>query len=103
EGAGLAEAFAAMSRDRPDGIVVGKTLGDQIDQIIGFPSRDGLPAMYPFAPAVRQGGLMAYSPNWLPQSNRNAQILDQILKGARPSDIPVEPPGRYNISINLRA
>ena len=103
EGAGLAEAFAAMSRDRPDGIVVGTTLGDQIDQIIAFASRERLPAMYPFAPAVRQGGLMAYSPNWLPQSNRNAQILDQILKGAQPRDIPVEQPVLYSLSINLRA
>ena len=103
EGAGLAEAFAAMSRDRPDGIVVGTTLGNQIHQIIAFASRERLPAMYPFAPAVRQGGLMAYSPNWLPQSNRNAQILDQILKGAQPRDIPVEQPVRYSLSINLRA
>ena len=103
EGAGLAEAFAAMSRDRPDGIVVGTTLGNQIHQIIAFASRERLPAMYPFAPAVRQGGLMAYSPNWLPQSNRNAQLLDRILKGVQPRDIPVEQPVRYTLSINLRA
>jgi len=46
---------------------------------------------------------MAYSPNWLPQSQRNAQIVDRILKGAHPRDIPVEQPLRYALSINLKA
>ena len=54
-----------------------------------------VPASHPFAPAVRSGGLMAYSPNWLPQSERNAQIGDRIVKGAQPRDIPVEQRFRY--------
>jgi len=101
--AGLATAFAQLSRDRPDGIVVGTTLSDRMPQVIAFAARERLPAIYPFAPAVRMGGLMAYSPNWLPQSKRNAQIVDRILKGAQPRDIPVEQPARYSLGINLRA
>lgn len=100
--AGLATAFAQMSRDRPDGIVVGTTLAAHIPEIIEFAARERLPAIYPFAPAVRAGGLMAYSPNWMPQSRRNAQIVDLILKGAQPRDIPVEQPVRYSLGINLR-
>ena len=100
--ADLATAFAEMSRDPPDGIVVGTTLVNYIQQIIAFAARERLPAIYPFAPAVREGGLMAYSPNWLPQSRRNAEIVDRILKGAQPRDIPVEQPVRYSLGINLR-
>ena len=93
---------AELSRDRPDGIVVGTTLAAHMPEIIAFAARERLPAIYPFAPAVREGGLMAYSPNWLPQSRRNAEIVDRILKGAQPRDIPVEQPVRYSLGINLR-
>ena len=100
---GLSRAFAGISRDRPDGISVSVSVADHFAQIIEFAAAERLPAMYPFAPAVRAGGLMAYSPNWLPQSQRNAQIVDRILKGAHPRDIPVEQPLRYALSINLKA
>ena len=102
DAAGLSRAFAAMSRDRPDGISVSVSVGDHFAQIIEFAAAERLPAMYPFAPAVRAGGLMAYSPNWIPQSERNAQMVDRILKGAHPRDIPIEQPVRYAFSINLR-
>ena len=100
--ASLSRAFAEMSRDRPDGIVVSISVLDFIPRIIEFAARQRLPAMYPVAPAVREGGLMAYSPNWLPQSQRNAQIVDLILKGTHPRDIPVEQPVRYSFAINLK-
>jgi putative ABC transport system substrate-binding protein len=100
--ASLSRAFADMSRDRPDGLVVSTSVHDFIPPIIEFAARQRLPAMYPFAPAVRAGGLMAYSPNWLPQSQRNAQIVDLILKGTHPRDIPVEQPVRYSLAINLK-
>jgi putative ABC transport system substrate-binding protein len=51
---------------------------------------------------VRLGGLMSYSPNWLPQSEQNARIVDRILKGAQPRDIPVEQPVRYVLGVNLK-
>ena len=102
DAAGLSRAFAGMRKDRPDAISVSVSVDDHIDRIIEFAAAERLPAMYPFAPAVRAGGLMAYSPNWLPQSQRNAQIVDRILKGAHPRDIPVEQPVRYAFSINLK-
>ena len=91
-----------MSRDQPDELVVSTSVHDFFPPIIEFAARQRLPAMYPFAPAVRAGGLMAYSPNWLPQSQRNAQIVDLILKGTHPRDIPVEQPIRYSFAINLK-
>ena len=103
DAAGLSRAFAGMGRDRPDGISVSVTVYDHFAEIIDFAAAERLPAMYPFSPAVRAGGLMAYSPNWLAQSQRNAQIVDRILKGAHPRDIPVEQPLRYAFSINLKA
>jgi putative ABC transport system substrate-binding protein len=45
---------------------------------------------------------MVYSPNWIPQSQRNAQIVDRILNGAHPRDIPIEQPLLYAFSINLK-
>ncbi len=102
DAAGLSKAFAGIRRDRPDGISVSVSADEHIERIIEFAAAERLPAMYPFAPAVRAGGLMAYSPNWIPQSQRNAQIVDRILKGAHPRDIPVEQPLRYAFSVNLK-
>jgi len=59
--------------------------------------------MYPFAPIVRAGGLMSYSPDWIPQSRRNAVIVDRLLKGADVRNIPMEQPVRYSFGINMNA
>jgi putative ABC transport system substrate-binding protein len=102
DAAALSRAFLGLARNRPDGMVLDISAIDRIPEIIEFAARERLPAMYPVAPAVRQGALMAYSPNWIPQSKRNAQMVDRILKGTKPRDIPVEQPVSYAFSINLR-
>lgn len=100
--ADLAKAFAELERDRPDGIIASISVITYFGHIIDFAAEHRLPAMYPVAPAVTNGGLMAYSPNWVPQSEKNALIVDRILKGANPRDIPVEQPAQYAFSINLQ-
>jgi len=98
---GLDRAFSDIAQSRAEGIMVSTSVHRFFREINEFAIRRRLPAMYPFAPAVRAGGLMAYSPNWLPQSQKNARIVDRILKGAHPRDIPVEQPLEYAFGINL--
>jgi len=102
DAAGVPAALAELARSRPDGMLVVPSVYEHIPDLIEFAARQRLPAMYPFAPAVRAGGLMAYAPNWIPQSERNARIVDRILKGEHPRDIPMEQPLQYAFAINLK-
>jgi putative ABC transport system substrate-binding protein len=70
--------------------------------LVGFAARVGLPAMYAFRGAVEAGGLMAYVPNQLDLDRRTAAYVIRILKGAAPSDLPVEQPTRFDFVVNLK-
>jgi putative ABC transport system substrate-binding protein len=100
--AALAKTFAAIARARPDGLLVNLSVVPHLEQIIDFAARERLPAMYPVAPAVVKGGLLSYSPHWLPQSKRNAEIVDRILHGALVRDIPMQQPVDYVLGVNLK-
>jgi putative ABC transport system substrate-binding protein len=70
-------------------------------RILDFATKSSLPAMYPFRDFVRAGGLMSYAPsdqNW----RRAASYVDKILKGAKPADLPVEQPTKFELMINMR-
>src|SRR5262249_35235096 len=60
-----------------------------------------LPTMHDFRDVVEAGGLMSYGPNFLDQFRRAADLVDKILRGAKPGDIPVEQPTRFDLIINL--
>jgi putative tryptophan/tyrosine transport system substrate-binding protein len=60
-----------------------------------------LPAMYGVREFVEAGGLMSYGPNWPDQFRRAADLVDKILRGAKPADIPVEQPTKFDLVINL--
>jgi putative ABC transport system substrate-binding protein len=60
-----------------------------------------LPTIYNFREYVETGGLMSYGPNWLDRWKRTAEIVDKILRGAKPADIPVEQPTKFDLVINL--
>src|SRR5258707_11341176 len=62
----------------------------------------GLPTIHSFPPEVRDVGLMFYGPSNEENYQRSAALADRILKGARPSDLPVEQPTKFQLIINLR-
>ena len=93
-----------MARERPEGAVVSMT-GAMISnepRIIEFMSRMKIPALYTTPRPARMGGLISFSADFGSIMDRAAWIVDKILKGAKPNDIPVEEPSRFKLSINMR-
>ncbi len=72
-------------------------------RIAGLAARSRLPAMYEFRPYVEAGGLISYGADLIDIWRRAAAFVDNIFKGARPADIPVEQPTRFELVINLKA
>ena len=98
-------AFEAAKRQQPDALV---TIGDPLTadfrkQIADFASTYRLPAMYPLREYVVAGGLMSYGASSSDLVRRAAGYVDKILKGAKPSDLPVEQPTKFELVINLKA
>ena len=71
-------------------------------QILEFAAKNRLPAMYAGSEFVEAGGLMSYGPNYTDQFRRAAVFVDKILKGAKPADLPVEQPTKFELIINLK-
>jgi putative ABC transport system substrate-binding protein len=72
-------------------------------RIVDFAAKSRLPAMYPDSEFVEVGGLMSYGPNFADLFRRAAMYVDKILKGAKPADLPVEQPTKFELVINLKA
>ncbi len=72
-------------------------------QIVKLAVKNRLPVMYSASRMVHAGGLMAYAPDRVDQLRRAAIYVDKILKGARPRDLPIEQPTRFELVINLKA
>jgi putative ABC transport system substrate-binding protein len=71
-------------------------------RIVDFAAKSKLPAMYPDIEDVQAGGLMSYGPNFADLFRRAATYVDKILKGAKPADLPVEQPTKFEFVINLK-
>jgi putative tryptophan/tyrosine transport system substrate-binding protein len=71
-------------------------------QIVELSVRYQLPVMYGFREFVDVGGLMAYGPDWPDLYRRAAHLVDRILKGAKPADLPIEQPTKFELVINLK-
>ena len=71
-------------------------------RIAGLAAQSRLPAMYSWKFFVEAGGLMSYGPNNLDISRHAATYVDKILKGAKPADLPVEQPVKFELIINLK-
>ena len=102
----LDAAFAAMTRAGADAlIVVGEPL--LLDSLRGrtvdLAAKHRLPAMYSWKELVVAGGLMSYGPSLPDMHRRLAVYVDKILKGAKPADLPVEQPMKFELVINLKA
>ena len=97
-------AFAAMQKERAQGVIVqlNPFTIEHSKQIVELAGRHRLPVIFEDRGNVEVGGLMSYGPN-LPEMNRRAALyVDKILKGAKPADLPVEQPTKFEMFINLK-
>jgi putative ABC transport system substrate-binding protein len=98
-------AFRAAGNGRAEAVFVltGPVINSQRKQIADLAAKSRLPAMYPGREYVEAGGLMSYGVNRNDSSRRAAIYVDKILKGAKPADLPVEQPMKFEFVINLKA
>ena len=98
-------AFRAASEGRAQGVLTlnSATLGSQRAQIVELAAKQRLPVMYHQSEFVEAGGLMFYGVNVPELSRRAATYVDKILKGAKPGDIPVERPTKFEFIVNLKS
>jgi putative tryptophan/tyrosine transport system substrate-binding protein len=73
------------------------------DLVVALANRNRLPAVYAFRKFVTAGGLMSYSTDLAGQFDQAAIYVDHIMRGAKPSDLPVQAPTKYETTINLKA
>jgi putative tryptophan/tyrosine transport system substrate-binding protein len=98
------KVFAAMGKQRPDGLYVpaGALLNSNQKRIAGFALKSRLPSMYGRREFVDSGGLMYYGADEAESYKRVAYYVDRILKGAKPADLPVEQPTKFELVFNLK-
>jgi putative ABC transport system substrate-binding protein len=102
----LEVAFSAMMKEKATALVV---LSDpwffgreRRQRIVDFASKNRLPSMYELQVFVDDGGLMSYGPSLFNMVERSAYYVDRILKGAKPADLPVERPTKFELVVNLK-
>jgi putative ABC transport system substrate-binding protein len=102
---GFERVFAALSKQRPEGLYVppGPLMAANEKRIAGFALKSRLPSVYSNSEAVDAGGLMYYGADLADSYRRAATYVDKILKGAKPADLPVEQPKKFEFIINLKA
>jgi putative ABC transport system substrate-binding protein len=99
------EVFAAISKWRPDGLYVprrGPLMRTNENRIVGFAFKSRLPSAYSGRVSVDAGGLMSYGTDPSDSYRRVAIYIDKILKGAKPADLPIEQPTKFELAINLK-
>jgi putative ABC transport system substrate-binding protein len=99
------KVFAALNKQRPDGLYVhgrGPLITANVKRIVSFALKSRLPSTYAFREAVDAGGLMYYGADIADSYRRVAYFVDRILKGAKPADLPVEQPTKFELVINLK-
>jgi putative tryptophan/tyrosine transport system substrate-binding protein len=101
----LDDAFRAIVSDQPGALQV---QGDRLflhnrQRILDFAAKQGLPVMPVHPELVEAGGLLSLAPSYPGMHRRAAYFVDRILKGAKPADLPVERPVKFELMINLKA
>jgi putative tryptophan/tyrosine transport system substrate-binding protein len=102
---GFEKVFAALNKERPDGLYVaggGPLLRANEKRIVGFALNSRLPSVYVNREPVDAGGLLYYGADLSDSYRRVAYYVDRILKGAKPADLPVEQPTKFELVINLK-
>ena len=100
---GLDAALAAMGSSAARGLIVTASpfLSTHRERLIQFAARKRLPAIYASDDYANAGGLMSYGPNLPDVYGRSASLVDKILKGAKPGDLSVEQPTKFDFVVNL--
>ena len=100
----LDNTFSTMIKGHPDALITfsGPRFGLYRTQIIDLAAKNRLPTMYPDTIYADAGGLMSYGANTADLYRRAATYVDKILKGAKPADLPVERPMKFELIINLK-
>ncbi|MEX0805874.1 MAG: ABC transporter substrate-binding protein [Candidatus Binatia bacterium] len=101
---GFEQVFAALNKQRPDGLYVtsGPQMGANRKRFADFALKSRLPSTNPTREFVDVGGLMYYGADLADSYRRVATYVDKILKGAKPSELPVEQPTKFELAINLK-
>jgi putative ABC transport system substrate-binding protein len=97
--------FAAIAKSKPDAMAVladRPFLVSNRQRIVEFAAQNRLPAMYPFSEFMDDGGLVFYGPNFPEMFRRAATYVDKIIKGAKPADLPLEQPTRFEFIVNAK-
>jgi putative ABC transport system substrate-binding protein len=98
------DAFALITRERPDALVVGASAVNVANRhlIVEFAAERRLPAMYATREFVSIGGLISYGVDFHDLFRRAAGYVDKILRGVKPTDLPVEQPAKFALVVNLK-
>jgi putative ABC transport system substrate-binding protein len=98
-------AFGVMTKERIGALIIspGPLMGFHRRRILQLVEQNRIPAMHSAQDWTTAGGLMSYGANQVDQSRRAAVYVDKILKGAKPADLPVEQPMKFEFIINLKA
>jgi putative tryptophan/tyrosine transport system substrate-binding protein len=98
------DAFSTIIGAKPDAMTVlpDRFLLAHRNEVVSFAANNQLPAVYPYRAYVVAGGLMSYAPNDIDQFRRTAVYVDKVLKGAKPADLPVQEPIKFELVINLK-
>src|SRR5438477_9705202 len=101
----LDAAFQAILREHPEALLllVDPFTISQRRRIVEFAAEQRLPAIYESGDFVEVGGLISYGPNISDQFRRAATYVDKILRGAKPADLPIEQPTKFELEINMSA
>jgi putative ABC transport system substrate-binding protein len=101
----IESAFQAAAKGRAGAVLVlqSPVTGSHRKQIADLAVKSRLPTIYPRSDFVEDGGLMSYGTSFVDLSRRAATYVDKILKGAKPADLPVEQPTKFEFIINLKA
>jgi putative ABC transport system substrate-binding protein len=100
----IENAIASMARRKADALLVTSPAMFVVNraQVVELAAKTRLPAMYPDSRFTDSGGLVSYGPNNAEMYHRAAYFVDRILKGARPADLPVEQPTKFELVVNLK-
>jgi putative ABC transport system substrate-binding protein len=101
---GIEDAFAALASEKADALMVGSDPVFDVnrDTIVGLAAQAGVPAIYQFRDFAAAGGLMSYDPDLVDAHRQVGVYAGEILNGAKPADLPIQQPTKFQLVINLK-